>query len=162
MRTKAPSVGQAAPNSLPALFGQAQREPRLAPSVPETVPSNSEKKIEVVVFTRTPRIEIDGMIFIKGAKSVALLAALADQHLEAAGQGLELFDYPCILAAKLAKKLHVTEEALRRQISRMRSDLKGRFQSAGIPNAESLEFIENIPWNGYRLASDRVTVRRRD
>lgn len=162
MRTKAPSVGQATRDSLPALFGQAQREPRLAPSVPETVPSNSEKKIEVVFFTRTHRIEIDGIILIKGAKSVALLAALADQHLEAAGQGLELFDYPCILATQLAKKLHVTEETLRRQISRIRSDLKGRFQSAGIPNAESIELIENIPWHGYRLASDRVTVRRKD
>ena len=163
MRSKAPTVGRAIPNSLPALFGQAQREPRLAPaSELETISSHSDKKFEVVVFTRSPRIEIDNSIKLTGEKSVALVSALANEHLKAAGQGLDLLDYPCSGAPKLADELCTTEEALRRQVSRLRSDLRRRFKSAGIPDAENIELIENLPWQGYRLAPDRVTVRRKD
>jgi len=45
-------------------------------------------------------------------------------------------------------------------VSRARTYLVQRFASSGLDEALGVELIENIPWQGYRLAPDRVTVRQ--
>jgi hypothetical protein len=49
---------------------------------------------------------------------------------------------------------------LRRRVNRARRDLEKRFASAGLDATQGAALIENIPWHGYRLAPDRVTVRK--
>jgi DNA-binding winged helix-turn-helix (wHTH) protein len=51
-----------------------------------------------------------------------------------------------------------SDESLRKRVNRSRSDLRKRFDSAGLDPDVGDDLIENIPWQGYRLRPDLVDV----
>lgn len=53
----------------------------------------------------------------------------------------------------------VSDENLRRRINRVRKEIASKRTSAGIGTLEGIKLIENLPWQGYRLAPDRVAAR---
>lgn len=148
--------------SLPRLYGEAQRRVVL-PTI-ESPPASQAKVPASIVLEfeeHARRVMIDGQITIERNATADLLIALAALWLEGAGQGLEPLDYPFVSAATLTKSFGLDgEQALRRRVMRSRSTLKQKFASYGM-NADLGEaLVENLPWHGYRLAPDRVTVRR--
>lgn len=149
--------------SLPRLFGDAQRQAVLASIPDQTAPTDSPTPHPFIleVDTRSRRITIDDRVTFERSATASLLIELATLWLTGVGQGLPPLDYPFVSAASLAKQLGLeSEEAVRRRIMRARTDLAQRFSSAGMDEELGKELIENIPWQGYRLAPDRVTVRK--
>jgi len=147
-------------NSLPDLYGNAQRKqlfssPRVV-SEPQVV---TEQVFELVIDKRRKVLRINDVIEIKGA-GYKLLNILVAEHLEGAGKGLDLLDYPLLDAGKLAARLEVqAEDMVRQTVSRTRNLLGTKFTSAGLDPEDGNNLIENIPWHGYRLRPDRVRVR---
>lgn len=149
-------------DSLPVLYGDFQRSLATADLVypdMERLDEPAVRRVEMV-FDRTRKsLLIDDAICIKGA-TFGLLLVLADEHLNAAGKGLDLFDYPPLFSGQLCGLLKLeTEEAVRRRVFRARSFLGNKFASAEKDADQGKELIENLPGLGYRLAPDRVTVR---
>lgn len=106
-------------------------------------------------------ITIDGRITLERNATAELLIELAKVWLEGAGRGSEPLDYPMIGAQSLAAKLGISgDEALRQRVNRARKNLEERFVSSGLDAALGRELVENIPWQGYRLRPDQVTVQR--
>lgn len=147
-------------NSLLNLHGTAQRN-QFFTADPVGVEQNTETEevYELVIDKRRKVMRIGGSIQITGA-GFRLLSVLADEHLKAAGQGLDLLDYPLLHAGKLATRLNVqSDEVVRRNVSRTRTILETKFVSAGFRPDDGKNLIENIPSKGYRLRSDRVRIR---
>jgi hypothetical protein len=148
--------------SLPQMFGQLQRAqawpdaPAFA-SAPET--SQPRNTFELVIDRNSECALIDGVVTITGA-TYRLLSVLAEEHLTGAGQGLDLLDYPTLRGDALAARLTLIDDAaVRQSVSRSRRQLAHKFDSAGLVAEDGEALIENIAWQGYRLAPDRVTVR---
>jgi len=148
-------------DSLPNLFGDLQRgqvlpisDVRVFGTVDET-----PKQIDLVFDRKRNLVVINDTITLKKA-AYRLLQCLADKHLEGAGRGLDLLDYPTMAAGKLADRLDLADEgALRQSVSRVRTQLGQRFASAGYDADDGKALIENLPWSGYRLNPERVIVR---
>jgi hypothetical protein len=149
-----------AANSLPDLYGSAQREQLFSSQPVKLKPQVETKEIfELVIDKRRKVLRINDAMEIKGA-GFKLLNALVVEHLKGAGNGLDLLDYPLLDASKLAVQLDVhSEEMVRQSVNRTRKLLGERFGSAGFNPEDGKDLIENIPWNGYRLRPDRVQVR---
>lgn len=148
--------------SLPRLFGEMQRSSVLGlASVPAPAsPSTGPEKLLLAFDDERRSLVIQDAIEIIGPAAYALLRTLADQHLEAAGQGVALEDYPFVQTHSLRGRLELSsDEALRKRVKRTRSDLRYRFESAGIDPSVAGELIENLPWHGYRLRPELVDVR---
>jgi hypothetical protein len=102
---------------------------------------------------------IDGAIEIGGV-DYALLRVLAEAHLIGIGQGLDPLDHPTVNSARLCDELELADEgAVRKRINRTRGQLGRKFESSGRDPAAGRRIIENLPWHGYRLDPERVTVR---
>jgi hypothetical protein len=102
---------------------------------------------------------IDGVIEIGGVYCT-LLRFLADAHLNGLSQGLDPLEHPTISPAKLCDALKLADEgAVRKRINRARGQLGRKFASAGRDPDAGKEIIQNVPWHGYRLDPERVTVR---
>ena len=151
-------------DSLPGLFGKVQRErfvtidDDFAPTVREPT---TETTHEFVFAANRKSLTIDGVIEIKGSV-LKLLLALAERHLEGAGEGLDLLDYPMMSAGELANSIGLSsEETLRRSVSRSRKTLINKLAAAGLQDLAAIDIIENIPWRGYRLNPERIVVRMR-
>lgn len=147
-------------NSLPDLYGKAQRE-QLFTSMPVASEPQveTEKVFELAIDNRRKVVWINDSIQIKGA-GFNLLNALAVEYLKGAGQGLDPLDYPLLGAGKLAERLDLQgDAAVRQTISRTRMLLGSKFASAGFERQDGLDVIENLLWKGYRLRPDRVRVR---
>lgn len=148
--------------SLPRLYGEEQR-PRVLPHIP--VPSRPEavssKLMVMEVNAQRRRVVIDDRIFVERNATADLLIVLADKWLEGAGQGMSPLDYPFASSAFLANALKLEgDEALRQRVNRAKTVLKTKMASSGRELQEAEAIIENVPWHGYRLAPDRVTVRK--
>jgi 7-cyano-7-deazaguanine synthase in queuosine biosynthesis len=146
-------------NSLPDLYGAAQRE-QLFTSMPVSPePQNElEQVFDIVIDTKQKVLRINDAIQIKGA-GFNLLNTLATAFLHGAGQGLDLLDFPTLDAGKLAVGAGLQDDAaVRQSVSRTRSLLGTKFTSAGLSSEDGKNLIENIPWSGYRLRPDRVRV----
>lgn len=147
-------------NSLPDLYGAAQRG-RLFTSMPVAPePQNEQEQVfEIVIDKKRKVLWINDAIQITGA-GFKLLNVLADEFLKGAGQGLDLLDFPTLDAGKLAVGAGLQDEAaVRQSVSRTRTLLGAKFGSAGLDAKDGKNLIENIPWSGYRLRSDRLRVR---
>ena len=105
-------------------------------------------------------IVFDNLVeFTRNATS-ELLIVLAERWLEGAGKGLDPLDYPLVNARKLCQILGLeSEESVRKRINRSRKYVKTSFESAGINPDTVADLIENIPWGGYRLNPQMVTVK---
>jgi hypothetical protein len=102
---------------------------------------------------------IIGAIEIGGVDYV-LLRLLAEAHLIGIGQGLDQLDYPTLSSAKLCDALGLADEgAVRKRINRTRGQLGRKFESSGRDPVAGRRIIENLPWHGYRLDPEQVTVR---
>ncbi|SMY06993.1 7-cyano-7-deazaguanine synthase [Flavimaricola marinus] len=149
-------------DSLPHLFGRiqnAQAWPEGPSLSPEHDPVETKEAFELVIDRKRQLVVINGIISIKGA-AYRLLSVLADEHLVGAGQGLDPLDYPTLSGGVLADRLGLLDDAaVRQSVNRSRSQLAQRFGSADFEAEDGKVLIENIPWSGYRLAPDRVTVR---
>jgi len=147
-------------NSLPDLYGAAQRE-QLFTSMP--VSPEPQKELEqifdIVIDKKRKVLRINDAIQIKGA-GFNLLDALATAFLQGAGQGLDPLDFPTFDAGKLAVGAGLQDDAaVRQSVSRTRTLFGAKFDSAGLASEDGKNLIENIPWSGYRLRPDRVRVR---
>jgi 7-cyano-7-deazaguanine synthase in queuosine biosynthesis len=148
--------------SLPGLFGQVQLGAAIGLAAVPNPPSTpgSADRLQLVFDQKRKSLRINDVIEITGAATYGLLWALAEQHLEAAGQGLAPEDYPCMSVRALYGRLGLaSDESLRKRVNRSRSDLRKRFDSAGLDPDVGDDLIENIPWQGYRLRPDLVDVR---
>lgn len=149
--------------SLPSLYGEAQREVVLPTiGVPKSPIAHGQTNIVVLeVDEPKRRVTINDRIDLFRNATADLLIALAMGWLTGAGQGLDPLDYPRTSARDLAKMLDLDgDEAVRQRVNRARSVLKKRFKSCGLDPTLGDELVENVQWKGYRLAPDRVTVRR--
>jgi hypothetical protein len=150
--------------SLPWLLGKIQSAVATADgfasaTIPMASAAPEPRKIELAFDRARGKLLIDGAIEIGGA-DCALLLLLADVHLNALSQGLDPLDHPTISPPKLCDALKLSEEgAVRKRINRARGQLGRKFGSAGRDPDHGRRIIENIPWNGYRLDPERVTVR---
>ncbi len=147
-------------NSLPDLYGSAQRDQLFAP-LPITEKPHIETKevFEMVIDMRRKVLRINDAIQLNGS-GFNLLSVLAAEFLKGAGQGLEPLDYPTLAASKLATRTGLHDEAaVRQSVSRTRTLLGRKFASAGFDPEDGRDLIENLPWHGYRLRPDRVQVR---
>lgn len=147
-------------NSLPYLYGAAQRE-QLFTSMPVSpeLHNELEQVFEIVIDQKRKVLRINDAIQIKGA-GFKLLNTLATAFLQGAGQGLDLLDFPTLDAGQLAVGAGLQDDAaVRQSVSRTRTLLGTKFTSAGLDCADGKDLIENIPWSGYRLRPDRVRVR---
>lgn len=149
--------------SLPKLYGDAQRTAAL-PGLGGPIEKEKEPSLKTLLLEvdeQKKQIRIDERITIQGKSTVELLIELSKLWLDGAGQGLDLLDYPCSSASHLAKRLGLaSEETFRKRINRARTLLKNKFSSSGLDPVLGENLIENIPWSGYRLSPDLVTVRR--
>lgn len=149
--------------SLPRLYGDAQRErslPRIEVESARLEPRDSSVVL-VVIEPERERVEIDGGVELRKTAAARLLITLAKEWLKGAGGGLDPLDFPCIKADQLAKTLNYQgDDMVRQAVKRARKDLRSRFVSAGWDGQCGEDLIENVPWHGYRLAPDRVQVRR--
>ncbi|KRS13558.1 hypothetical protein XM53_06690 [Roseovarius atlanticus] len=149
--------------SLPRLYGDVQRQALLAAIPDQAAPPDPPMPHPFIleVDTRRRRITIDDRVTFERNATASLLIELATLWLTGVGQGLPPLDYPFLQAAQLAQHLELaSDEALRRRVMRARSYLRQRFASSGLDEALGGELIENNPWQGYRLAPDRVIVRK--
>jgi 7-cyano-7-deazaguanine synthase in queuosine biosynthesis len=147
-------------NSLPDLYGAAQRE-QMFTSMPVSLdPQNEQEQVfDIVIDQKRKVLRINDVIQMKGA-GFNLLNTLATAFLQGAGQGLDLLDFPTLDAGKLAVGAGLQDDAaVRQSISRTRTLLGTKFASAGLDCEDGKDLIENIPWSGYRLRPDRVRVR---
>ena len=150
-------------DSLPSMFGELQRSQAFAiagtPARELSSPSEPEK-LQLVFDRQRKSLLIDGAIEITKNATFKLLLILAEEHLRAAGQGLELLEYSTLSARNLRKQIGLDSEgALRRRVMRSRTFLAGRFASAGMDGDRGRLLIENLPGSGYRLDPDLVEVR---
>ena len=149
--------------SLPRLYGDAQRDAALpmiegASSIAERA---ELRPVLMEVDERRKRVTIDGRIDIVRNAAADLLIELSKAWLDGAGSGADPLDFPCIDAKSLTESLGASnEEALRRRVMVARRLLRDRFQTAGLDAQLGENLIENLPWSGYRLAPDRVIVRK--
>lgn len=150
------------PDSLPNLYGELQRQvvlPAVAP-VRKIQAEDTTKMLVVRIDERKRSVVIADCVELRKSSAVELLILLAKDWLSAAGQGLDPLDHPFVTAAKLAARFGIDgDAAVRQKVSRARSELRRKFESAGLDGTNGEELIENIPWHGYRLRPDRVVVR---
>jgi hypothetical protein len=146
--------------SLPQLFGDEERRAAL-PGIPVPTPEIAQASAQAMVLAIDEQRNLDGKFDLGKSASSELLIELAKEWLEGAGQGLDPLDYPLVSANTLMRRIGVgSEETVRRRVNRARRLLKERFASAGMSEDLAENMIENIPWHGYRLTPDLVTVRR--
>ena len=151
-------------DSLPWMFGEIQRGVATADGsdsavIPMASAASEPARIELAFDRARGKLLIDGAIEIGGVDG-ALLLLLADAHLGGVGQGLDPLDQPTVNSAKLCDALRLADEgAVRKRINRARGQLGRKFESAGRDPDHARQIIENIPWHGYRLDHERVTVR---
>jgi biotin operon repressor len=81
---------------------------------------------------------------LKGAH-YELLDVLRPSYEEARRAGLLPQRYPTLAAPKLADALGITEPSLRKQLDRLRREVRERGIDPDV-------VIENVPWHGYRLS----------
>lgn len=159
------NIDSFAESSLPRLYGEMQRQVALPAIQAEPIAHSPERLGGVLVEIDEGRriVVLEKKIeFVRNA-TADLLIRLAKSWLMGAGKGLSSLNFPCLSASELADALGADdEEAIRKRIVRARSQLEQRFESCGRDASSGKELIENIPWHGYRLAPDRVTVRRRE
>ncbi len=158
------SPGEFPEQSLPRLYGEMQSALSL-PFVPATsVDKNENEKLPLTIeIDKTSRLVLIGEhIELKKNATADLLIVLAEEWLRAAGKGLEPLEFPCLKSGDLVEKLGVeSDEVVRRRILTARRTIEKRFESAGLSVDKPQELIENLSWNGYRLAPERVVVRVR-
>lgn len=160
LRTRDPA--QFPPDSLPNLHGEMQRAVALPEFVPKfTVLETRDTVLTVKIDKVSGRIEIADRISFQRTATAQLMMVLAQEWLNATGKGLAPLDHPFMQAKELMRRLGLeSDETLRRRISRARKDLARRFASTGLENTYPDDLIENHPWQGYRLAPDRVIVQQ--
>ncbi len=149
--------------SLPRLFGSLQSSVGLATLPVASVGDDPEplKPVTIEIDQTTELIVVDERLEFRKNATFDLLMVLAEEWLRSIGKGLDPMDYPCIQSGELAKKLGVaSDETVRRRVQTARRTLAKGFESAGLSVDKPEELIENLPWHGYRLAPDRVIVRR--
>jgi hypothetical protein len=149
-------------STLPRLYSEDESA-RLRRVLPESTAVASipvERKV-VIIFDRTRQsVSLSDCVEVRTGATHNLLWVLAEKHLEASGQGLDLLDYPATSAQELTDILGYAEEGNARQlISRARSELAKRFGAAELDADIGRRVIENVPGQGYRLDPDLAEVR---
>lgn len=137
--------------SLVALYAAADHAPRPAVDPPAPTPACDRLLVEIDTARKAARL--GGCVLLRGVGFEAL-SPLAEANLESLGAGRAPEDFALMKAARLLEIWKMADESsVRRRIQMLRRS----FASAG---AEDPEIIENLPWYGYRLKPEAVTVRR--
>lgn len=160
--TKRRPVSEYPENSLLQLYGDAQRAVILPGIEAEAFAQNAPtpKSLRVEIDAKREIVEIEGVVTLRKSAAARLFLTLAQEWLKSSGDGLDPLDFPFIKASRLRKDLgYMSEENVRQAVNRTRKELRTKFASAGREGDQAAEIIENIPWQGYRLAPNRVVVR---
>jgi hypothetical protein len=80
-----------------------------------------------------------------------LMSALLPQFLAGQERGEGPDGFAFMAPEALAGELGITQESLRRQVSRLRNGLAGQFNTMFCALLHEDDVIENKPWSGYRL-----------
>lgn len=151
--------------SLLRLYGDIQHETVVPVSVVASPVENTVKTEKTVLLEIDDVGEIvilNKTVNFEKTATAELLIVLAKNWLKGAGDGLDPLDFPFIQANKLTSMLDLrSDEVLRKRVGRARTHLRQRFASAGLGKEIGSNMIENIPWEGYRLAPELVKVRMR-
>ena len=113
--------------------------------------------IQISVDETGNRVVFDRWGEIGGA-SAQLLVILAASYRDAVRNERAPKNFPFIRGKDLSRQVGVDEEALRRRVSRCRSQIAKLASKAGDPAPSDEAVIENNPWHGYRLNPDRVRI----
>lgn len=150
-------------DSLPRLFGALNREAidvQANEIAVETKPAH-RRVIPLVLHPNAQRVSVDSKVDLSG-KTGELVHLLAENHLAAAGSGLDLLDYPFVNPSKLEESLGLdSNEALRQRVRRSRTTIKRKLLSAEFPEEFADNFIESSPWKGYRLRPEYFSITRK-
>jgi hypothetical protein len=139
------------PDCLVALYAAADHA--VPPPVEAPAPAPARDRLLVEIDAARKAARLGGRHLLRGA-SFAALAPLAEEHLKSLGTGCAPEDFALLTARRLLDLWGMADESsVRRRIKALRGD----FESAG---AEDPEIVENLPWQGYRLKPEAVTVRR--
>jgi hypothetical protein len=145
------------PDSLLALVGRERMQiggPEEGPvpraDAPLEIPP-PEPSVRVLTLSGTPdNVELEGYGEISGA-CAELLTVLGELHLRCAGRGLKRLDFLCTPSRRIADQLQADEDAVRKQVSRVRKMLRERAEQNGQPRPDDGALIENLHPRGYRL-----------
>lgn len=147
-------------NCLPRIYGEMKLAQVLGPPVKPEPSQSPPPRMRLEFDASRKRLTIDGSVEIRVGATFSLLSALSKVHLEAAGKGLDPLEYPATKATALARLLSLdSDEGVRQAVNRARNDLAKKFTSAGLDPERGKGLVENLPWQGYRLAPDIVEVR---
>lgn len=124
--------------------------PALALSAPPPVPERL--LIEIDAGRKVARV--GGSVILRKA-NFGTLAPLAEAHLESLGAGCAPEDFALLHSRQLWEIWDLKDESsVRRRIKLLRKAI-----APAVVETEA-EIIENLPWKGYRLKPELVTVRR--
>lgn len=124
----------------------------LDPGSPQPVEPQAPTKVLLEIDTKAKKARIDGHAILQGTKFTTL-EALAAAHLNSLGEGRVPEEFELLSVRQLCSMWKIDEESsVRRRIKALRSSLGDRGEA----------LIESLPWHGYRLAPERVVVRRAD
>lgn len=126
---EAPASAQAAANPIPI------RNRRFAFAIDEAE--------ETILFSDGP---------VLSGVSFALFSRLAVQFRRDVDSGAKVDEFKFINTATLMTDLSVEEHTLRQRVARIRASLKSQFIAAIDYVIDEDDFIQNIPWQGYRLS----------
>ncbi len=114
-------------------------------------------RVELVIDRSLKTVAVGGWGELKGV-SARLIIALSQAITHPPAQGGPI-DASFVKSGVLAEQTGAPSgEALRRQIQRCREAITELARDAGAPPPEPGDIVENLPWHGYRLNPDRVSV----
>jgi hypothetical protein len=143
--------GQSQPAGITPVRSAASSLPTTEPSSAASRQDTSPREIRLNVDESSGKVEIVGLGAVIGV-SAMVFVTLAEQYLEASGEGREPANYPLLQAADLADRWQLSgDEVVRRRIARARRKLAEMAAASGWPESDVAEIIENLPSKGYRL-----------
>ncbi len=143
--------GQSQPAGITPVRSAASSLPTTEPGSAASRQDSSPREIRLNVDESSGKVEIVGLGAVIGV-SAMVFVTLAEQYLEAAGEGREPANYPLLQAADLADRWQLSgDEVVRRRIARARRKLAEMAAASGWPESDVAEIIENLPSKGYRL-----------
>jgi hypothetical protein len=127
-----------------------EREPTASTRVRQNGQRALPRPLRFAVDRTSRRVLFDGGPQLVGV-FYTLIVTLLPRFLvgQEAGEGPDGFGF--VSPKALAEELQISDESLRRQVSRLRSSLASQFNKTFGAFPHEDDVVENKPWSGYRL-----------